>query len=351
MILQVLPSISLYDAISQHVLRIDDELKQRNIESSIVAQYIHPDFAHRVQSHSSIDSFDGHHVLYHMSMASSLAEKVHSSHARVDMWYHNVTPARYFEPWEPYVSLELRIARYQLSQLAVRVERGVAASHYSERELKTEGCRHTSVMPVLFDLSTKLSATSRSPSSQSARARILSVGRYAPHKRVEKLIQTLALYRNLVDENAVLELVGSSSSRWYKESLEKLIEQLGLANAVRFHDNIDDAHLAQLYHESDVYLCLSEHEGFCVPLVEAQCAGLPIVAIDSAAIAETVQGAGIILDAHCDLVDVVAALDIVIHDEQTRTFLQHNAKNNLVTRDIDEQARKAVEWLVAGDRQ
>ncbi len=347
MILQVLPSISLHDAISQHVVRIDDELKRNNIESSIVAQYIHPYFADRVSLPSSIDSFDDHHILYHMSMASSLAEKIHSSNARVDMWYHNITPAKYFEPWEPYVSLELRIARYQLSQLAVRADRGVAASRYSENKLKVQGCRHTSVMPVLFDVSKKVGDTSTRRHPRAKDARILSVGRYAPHKRVEKLIQSIALYRDLIDEGATLDLVGSSSSRWYKESLEQLIEKLNLKDAVRFHENIDDIQLSQLYKESDAYLCLSEHEGFCVPLVEAQCAGLPIVAIDSAAIAETVNDAGIILDAHCDVVDIVAALDVAVHDPEMRAFLQRNAKSNVTEHDIDQEAMSAVQWLVS----
>lgn len=346
MILQVLPSVSPHDAISQHVLRLDDELKKRNIESQVVSNYIHPSFSNRVISPIMVDSFDDHHILYHMSIASALAEKIHASNARVDMWYHNVTPAHFFEPWEPYVSLELRIARHQLSQLAVRVDRGVAASKYSQDELIQQGCRHTSVMPVLFDVDAKLQ--DKSMSTTKSGTQILSVGRYAPHKRVELLIQTLALYHDLVDENATLELVGTSSSQWYKESLDELIEKLELKDSVRFHDNIGDDSLSDLYHQSDVYLCLSEHEGFCVPLVEAQYAGLPIVAKQYAAIEETVHGAGITLPIDSNLIDVVAGIETITKNAAVRTRLESQAALNVKERDINKEAQLAVDWLLEG---
>jgi glycosyltransferase involved in cell wall biosynthesis len=345
MIVQVLPSISPHDAISQHVLRLDDEFSRNQIESKIVAHHISPVFADRVISPQDIDSFNNHHVIYRLSIASSLAEKVHSSSAFVDLWYHNITPAEYFEPWEPYVSLELRIARHQLAQMAVRADRGIAASHYSELELKQYGCRHTSVMPVLFDRTMKSTSMNTNAGDHT---RILSVGRYAPHKRIEKLIQSLAMYRELVDANATLELVGSSSSRWYKESLEQLIESAGVGEAVNFHSDISDEELSHLYRLCDVYLCLSEHEGFCVPLVEAQLSQLPIVASDFAAIKETINGAGIILEPEYGLVDVVAAIDIVVHDDMLQIKLKEKARSNNSEHNIDEEAREAMQWFMAG---
>lgn len=348
MIVQVLPSISPHDAISQHVIRIDDELVRNNIESKIIAQYIHPKFSNRVSLPTSLSSFDELHVLYHMSIASPLAEKIHDSKAKVDLWYHNITPAEFFEPWEPYVSLELRIARHQLAQMAVRGDRGVAASEYSEAELKKQGCRHTCVMPVLFDVDSKVMSNAYADAKSKTGIHILSVGRFAPHKRIEKMIEVVSIYKELISPNVKLDLVGSSSSKWYLESLELLVSNLKLEDSVKFHADIDDSQLANFYRDSDVYLCLSEHEGFCVPLVEAQCAGLPIVAKDFAAIPETVGKAGIVLDKEAEIVDVVAAIDVIINNEQLRSEIVSNAKANMELHNVDKEAKRAVEWLLEG---
>lgn len=347
MILQVLPSISPHDAISQHVIRVDDELKKSGIDSSILAHHIHPQFSNRVLSQSDIKTFDGTHIVYHMSIASSLAEKIHSSNAAVDLWYHNITPSYFFEPWEPYVSLELRIARHQLAQMAIRADRGVAASYYSQRELEQYGCRHTSVMPVLFDQKQKVASLS---TSQRKGTQILSVGRFAPHKKVEKLIMALSQYRKLVDQEAQLHLVGTSSSKWYFESLSTLIDNLNVRNAVHIHDGASDEKLALLYSRADVYLCLSEHEGFCVPLMEAQYSGLPIVALDFAAIKETVNGAGIVLPCDTSMTEIVAAIDIAANDSVIREKITEQAQANCRARSIDEQAKAAVEWIVRGSK-
>jgi glycosyltransferase involved in cell wall biosynthesis len=343
-IVQVLPSIAQYDAISQHVLRIDDELRASNIETAIVADHISPALSSRAISTQDFGEFNDQHVVYHMSIASRLSDKIMDSSARLDLWYHNITPAEYFEQWEPYVSLELRIARYQLSQLAIRADRGVAASRYSEAELKEQGCRHTSVMPVLFDPRQKLS---RAPEQTlHAGTQVLSVGRFAPHKRVERVIQVFSMYQQMCDPRAHLHLVGSSASQWYKESLDQLIDKLDLQKSVTFHESIDDQSLSALYHRSDVYLCMSEHEGFCVPLLEAQYCELPIVATNAAAIPETVGNAGIVIDSDRDLMEFVAAIDLVVSRDDVASKLRHNAQKQQGVFDVDAEARRSVEWIM-----
>lgn len=344
MLLQVMPSISPYDAISQHVIRLKKELDANNIENLIIADYVAPTLSDLAQRPQTLDSFDDCHILYHMSISSSLAEKVCASNSHLDVWYHNITPAEFIQDWEPYVALELRIARQQLSYVAVRADRGVAASRYSENELKAQGCRKTSIMPVLFDVSSKINAVPKDGRSKGAS--LLSVGRFAPHKRVELLIQALYLYRLLCDSEATLTLVGSNASQYYRESLELLIENLSLSEYVFFKESISDEQLADEYAKADLYLCLSEHEGFCVPLLEAQYAGLPIVACDYAAIKETVGNSGVILDANKDLHEVVAAIDLVLHDVDINKEIVLGAKENILRLNIDEEARRAVRWLV-----
>jgi len=346
MLLQVLPSLSPYDAISQHVLRFKEELDSRGIENKVLADYIAPSLSDFAQKTQTIDTFDGHHILYHMSISSSLAEKVCSSDSFIDVWYHNITPAELMQEWEPFVALELRIARQQLSYVAVRADRGVAASKYSEKELKMQGCRHTWVMPVLFN--TSLKAKGEPKRIESNETSILSVGRFAPHKKIEYLIQVLYLYRQYCDESATLTLVGSNASEHYRESLELLIGNLNLNDYVFFKEKISDEELSKEYSKADVYLCLSEHEGFCVPLVEAQYAGLPIVASDYAAIKETVGDAGIVLNDNKNMNEIVAAIDLVKNNQNVRQELIEGAKRNISKIDIDVEAAKAVDWLLEG---
>lgn len=349
MIYQVLPSISKFDAISQHALAIDSELKRRGIETQLVAEHVGAQFNDIVKKPIEIDSFNDSQVLYHLSISNHIADQILSSNAIVDIWYHNITPAKYFEDWEPFVALELRIARYQLAQLAMRARRGVAASVFSENELKENGCVSTCVMPVLFDAKTKVATTSFSNSNvkMNASTVILAVGRYAPHKRIEKLIETFSIYLDEIDPKAQLHLVGSKSSRWYQESIFSLINELKIKNHIFFHEHVSDAELAGLYARADVFFSMSEHEGFCVPLVEAMHNNLPIVSSNGGAISETLNGAGIVLDVDADLIEYVAALDLAINNSIVRAELIEASKKSAKMLDLDVEIKRAVDWLIS----
>lgn len=204
------------------------------------------------------------------------------------------------------------------------------------------------MMPVLFDASTKVGVDHEShiANHKTDTKHILSVGRFAPHKKIEKMIETIALYRKHVSPDIALDLVGSSASRWYKESLDELIGKLDLADQVTFHEGVSDHELAHMYIDADAYLCLSEHEGFCVPLMESQCAGLPIVATRVSAIPETLGDAGVLVDSGGSLNDVVAALDVVLSNESLRSSLIAAGHHNVL--DLKAQTTRAVDWLLEG---
>jgi len=346
MLYQVLPSIAKFDAISQHTMRIDAELKKRNITTQIVAEHIGSDFTELAIKPSDVVSFDNSHVLYHLSISNHVSEQLFNSNATIDLWYHNITPAKYFENWEPFIALELRIARYQLSQMAIRARRGACASVYSENELHENGCVNTIVMPVLFDPKSKIALTSNADSARkSTSTMILSVGRFAPHKRIEKLIEAFAVYIEKVDPKAQLHLVGSQASSWYQNSLYHLINELKIKNSIIFYNHINDGELSALYARADVYLCMSEHEGFCVPLVEAMSNGLPIVSSNGGAIGETLNGAGILLDVDAPLIDYVASLDLAVNDDIVRKDLIEKSKKSANALDLNFETKRSVDWL------
>ena len=153
---------------------------------------------------------------------------------------------------------------------------------YSERELRQAGCRRTAVVPVLADYG-RVTATARPAGGGRAGrgeradggADILFVGRVVPSKAQHELVKALWAYRRLYDARARLHLVGGTSSFEYSKALLGFVEDLGLAGAVRLTGEVSDASLAAYFGAADVYLSLSAHEGFGVPLVEAMVAGRP----------------------------------------------------------------------------
>jgi glycosyltransferase involved in cell wall biosynthesis len=125
---------------------------------------------------------------------------------------------------------------------------------------------------------------------------ILFVGRFSPNKAQHNLVEALWLYRRWYDPDARLHLVGPPVTDAYVQAVRGFAEELGLAGAVRYGHDLSEAALAAWYADADVFVCLSEHEGFCIPLLEAMHAGLPIVAFAAGAVPETLGDAGILLD-------------------------------------------------------
>ena len=148
----------------------------------------------------------------------------------------------------------------------------------------------------------------------------LFVGRLAPNKCQHDLIKALAAYRRLYDPQARLHLVGGSSSNAYRTALEAFVDHLDLGEAVFLHGGVSPGALVAHYRAADVFVCLSEHEGFCVPLLEAVHHRLPVVALAEAAVPETVEGAGVLLPAK-EPARVAAAVHRVLGDPDLRAAL------------------------------
>jgi glycosyltransferase involved in cell wall biosynthesis len=230
-------------------------------------------------------------LIYQMSTGSPVAEHLLECDTKLVLNYHNITPSSSFEPWDPHVGAELDAARRQLSRLARHAHSAIADSHYNATELEALGMEQVTVVPVLW----RPPRVRQALDPEVRQQRVLFVGRIAPNKRHEDLIAMMAILRDRRPD-VVLDLVGGVSSERYATAVRELVERLGLTDAVRFHGSIDDAALDQLYAEAAVYVSASEHEGFCVPLIEAMATGLPVVARDAAAVPETLGDAGLLID-------------------------------------------------------
>ncbi len=259
-------------------------------------------------------------LLYQFATASPIAAYLADRTERVAINYHNITPYDYLAPWEPAVAPELNVARGQLRDLVPHVELGIGVSRFNESELIDLGCKKTAVAPVLFDPSEFSNDIDKATHSKLQRAKtrggadILFVGRLAPHKCQHHLIAAFAMYQRFIDPLSRLHLVGGVSSHRYWTTLNKYVESLSLTDHVTITKGVSSEVLGAYYRNADVFVCLSEHEGFGVPLLEAMHHNVPVVAFDAAAIGETMGDAGILLDDKSPAV-VAQAWDRVLHDD------------------------------------
>ncbi len=149
---------------------------------------------------------------------------------------------------------------------------------------------------------------------------LLFVGRLMPHKRQDELIRLLALYRAEHAPEATLTLVGSPLSDDYAETLRALADRLA-PGAVRFERGLSPEALADRYRAAHAFVCLSEHEGFCIPVLEALHFGVPVIARPAGAIPETAGDAALLTDD--DLGVVTELVQLAVTDAELRSELRH----------------------------
>ncbi len=325
---QLLPSYARRDAIGSHALRLQRLLRSAGYESEVYAHWrqdppgpCHPPAALRPRPG------DRTVLLYHLSTGSEVATLAAERPEPLVVDYHNVSPSGLFGRWEPTVGPELALGRRQLADLAGRSTLALAHSAYSAAECRQAGYRHAEVAPVLIDVDGLVGDVDeadvrRLGDERAAEGGVdwLFVGRLAPHKAQHDIIKAFAVYRRAYDPNARLTLVGGTSSHAYQTTLLAYVDALGLDGAVRLRGSISAGELAAHYATAEVFVCLSEHEGFCAPLLEAMAHGLPVVAFAAAAVPETIGGAGLLLPRK-DPATVAAACHRVATDELLRARL------------------------------
>jgi len=292
---QVLAGIAGRDAISNHAREAQRVIRSMGLRSEIFVddEHISPELARTVHAHydwSAIARPDDLAIL-HYSIDSPAFEHVLGQARGAAVHYHNVTPPDLLWRDMPHLAAQCRDGREHLARLAGRVVASAADSEFNGREMEAVGLPPVSVVGILRQ---PLDIPARKARGDGT-LRMLFVGRGVPNKCQHDLILTTGA---LVEagHDVQLRLVGSwGGSRSYLERCRRLVQLLGIDDEVVVLDSLDDDELAREYAEADVFLCLSEHEGYCVPLLEAMSADLPIVAFDAGAVPETLGGGGLLL--------------------------------------------------------
>jgi glycosyltransferase involved in cell wall biosynthesis len=300
---QVIPSIIEHDAVSNHTFIAQRLLREMDFVSEIYASTIGPGCAGRVHPVAELPFLEDHSqwILYQCSIGSATADVVARHPGRKLLDYHNITPARLVERWLPPLAEESRLGRRQLQMLAPLVSWAMADSAYNAAELTGTGFANALVVPVLTEGGTFEEAPDPDALARLASAGArggadwLFVGQIAPHKADHDVMKAFACYRRLYDAGARLHLVGREMGSTYIDALRRFAAELDLKDAISLPGSVAVGTLVAYYETADVFVCLSEHEGFCAPIIEAMSRGVPVVAYAAAAVPETVGEAGVLL--------------------------------------------------------
>ncbi len=341
-IIQMLPTISYGDAIGNHVLALADALRSAGYKTKIYAENIDRRLprgtAKKVEEYK--DKSDNI-ILFHLSIGSRIADTLLEYKARVIIVYHNVTPPEF---WRPYSAQSGQLCEEGLAcvrRLAGRPELCLAVSGFNKKDLIRLGYHcPIEVLPILIafdDYAKKPSQSVIEKYRDDGYVNILFTGRIAPNKKQEDLIAAFYYYKNYINPKSRLFIVGSfQEGDVYSGKLQKYVDELEL-NDVVFTGHIPFDEILAYYHVADLFLCLSEHEGFCVPLVEAMYFGIPIIAYDSSAVGETLGGSGLLLQDKDPKV-VAEAMNRIVEDRELREKILRNEKARL--RDFDNEKIK-----------
>jgi glycosyltransferase involved in cell wall biosynthesis len=349
---QVLATLGYGDAIGHEVLGIQRVLTRAGYNSDIFVETADPrledltiDYREMVGAISSDDV-----LIHHFSIGSRASRTAYALPGRMALVYHNITPPEYFLGiHKDLVKLCFR-GRRELAAYVGRCELALGDSEYNRQELEQLGFRSTGVLPVVPDF-THLEAaatTTLVAGFDDEWTNILFVGRVIPNKKFEDVIRAFHVYRTRHNPRSRLLLVGSYSGfERYYAMLQALIARLGTPD-VHFLGHVSNEELSATYDLADLFLCASEHEGFCVPIVEAFHKGVPVLAYAATAVPATMDGGGVLYETK-DPVEIARLMEAILDDPRVEEAVidsQQTALDRLRAKDFGGTLLRFVEGIV-----
>jgi glycosyltransferase involved in cell wall biosynthesis len=285
-------------------------------------------------------------ALLHLSIGSQVNEIFASLSCRKVILYHNVTPSFFFEGLNPDLASALDQGRQQTAQLAGIADVNLADSYFNAGELEEMGYRDVTVLPLIVNLDT----ASRSVDSE-IRLRyeddaptVLFVGRCAPNKAIEDAVEAFALYQSAYATDARFVQIGSTAgTETYASLIIAAARELGAEN-VEILGSRPQPYLNAIYETANLFLSMSEHEGFCVPLLESMHHDIPILAYAAGAVPETLDGSGILV-AHKDFAAIAEMMHRLIGDASIREPVLAGQRKRLAdykVRNLGEELREML---------
>jgi glycosyltransferase involved in cell wall biosynthesis len=301
---QILPTLAYGDAIGNQVLELRRLLREWGYSSEIFAEHWHSRLAGECRPYEEYRRFShpDNLLILHYSIGGAVNRFVLGLPDRRVIYYHNITPAHFFYRVNGEMARWLEEARQDLTLFAGKIP-AIAASPYNQQELEALGFQVVGIVPYILTFK-QLESGAIGAGAAKIRQRFgksetkdwLFVGRLVPNKCIHDIIKTFYYYRNWIASNSRLVLVGSGNgAESYIADLYRLVTHLRLDGSVVFAGHYAAADgLAAFYQMADVYISMSEHEGFCIPLVEAMRFDIPVLAYASTGVPYTMGDAGVL---------------------------------------------------------
>jgi glycosyltransferase involved in cell wall biosynthesis len=330
---QWVPAAHRGDAIGDSARQVRQLLRRAGHQSDIYALTIDDSLSGDIKPFADSAAARGDVTIFHFALPSPMTSAFASLTGARVLQYHNITPASFFAPYDPQLFRLAALGRQELSSLVGRVDLALGDSEFNRQELEALGFPRTGVLPIAVDTE-RLTEAPRTPSLEKILAdgliNLLFVGRIVPNKRIEDHIRLAELYKRYVDSYYRFIFVGRYDGipRYYNAIRALILQYRMLPERFIFTGPVGDDELAAYYRWADVYVSLSEHEGFCVPLVEAMATDVPILAYGAGAVPETLGGAGVLF-APKDLEFASEMMGTLVYDRATRAEVVRGQRRRL----------------------
>ena len=330
---QWLPAAHSGDAVGDSARRVCRLLRARGHKSDIYALTIDDDVRGETRAFSDPEAHQGDVTILHFAIASPMSEALASLPGGRVIQYHNITPAHFFAGYDAGIVALVTRGRQELAGLAGRIDLALGDSEYNRQELETLGFSETAVFPIAVDTARLTEAPPRPALERvlsDGLTNILFVGRIAPNKKLEDHLRLAEHYKRYIDPFHRFIFVGRDDAcpRYYAMLRALMTQYRMTTERFWFVGPVPDADLAVFYRTASAYVSLSEHEGFCVPLVEAMATGVPVLAYASTAVPETLGGAGIAFSPK-DLEHAAEMLGLLVYDDDLRADILEGQRRRL----------------------
>ena len=339
---QVLSGAGPYDAVTTQAFAFRALFGSWGWGGRDVAAEIDPRVGNRIAPLRALDAKPGDILLIHYSAYAPKLRAVLELPNRKLLLSHNITPARWFWDHDPQAAVVCALGRKQLPEFAAVADVVAGVSLYNAREMGSE-----TVIPILFDPSELGAPRSAANGPPPGPPTILFVGRLAPHKRQDAIMRAFELYRRRHAPGARLVLVGAPVNWAYDAAMRELAEDLS-PGAITIESGLTPEQLADRWRSAHAFLCLSEHEGFCIPLLEAFAFGVPVIARPVGGVPEVAGDAALLLGDEDGESVVAELLALATTDGELRATLRERAVQRVAAYAPEPTARKlraAVESL------
>lgn len=300
-IIQLVSSLNFGDAVGNDALAIKHMLEGAGYATAIFTFAVHPKI--KEENVYNIDLLpeltEDDIIIYHYASEDGFQKLIEETAAKVVLRYHNVTPPEFFHGYDEKAETITRKGLAQIKSMRDAIDYGMVDSEQNKKDLEQMGYEcPISVVSILipfkdYEQQPDLDVVN---GYSDGNTNIVFVGRIVPNKKFEDVIACFAAYKKKYDPAARLFLVGNyQETDAYYQHLQEYIKECGVENVI-FPGHIAFRTILAYYKIADLFLCMSEHEGFCVPLVEAMFFETPIVAYASTAIPGTLGGSGVLVE-------------------------------------------------------